>query len=110
MNCDKSQAELEALIASGKLSQQTVNNMRVPKFLIVGPVRFSMRMASGFEGDPRVFWPPQVWPTGEEARPHEQLFNKFGFRHTVGYTQKRKQYNCFRHCAALQKTCEYSCG
>lgn len=94
------------MVASGKLTQKVVNKIGVPKFLIVGPVRYNMKLAPGFEGDHCAFWPPQVWPAEQNGpQPHEKLFNKFGFRETVGYTQKRKEIDGYRHSVALQKTC-----
>ncbi|KAK6074192.1 hypothetical protein SCUP515_06582 [Seiridium cupressi] len=105
LRLDKSPAQLRALVENGKMSQAEADNLRVPQFLMVGPVRYQTKMAPGYAGDHTAFWPPQVWKRDEQGlQPYERLFTEFGFREEVGYTHKSKDFGNDRKCAGLQKT------
>ncbi|KAH8205005.1 hypothetical protein TruAng_000888 [Truncatella angustata] len=104
LKCDKSPEELQALVAAGKLTRECVDDIRVPKFLHIGRVRYPTQMAPSFGGSPDVFWPPQVWSADEEGlQTHQDLFNDHGFQNIIPYTRKRSEMPFYQHCGALQK-------
>ncbi|KAI1844752.1 hypothetical protein JX266_008980 [Neoarthrinium moseri] len=105
-NCDKSAADTTDLIAKGKMTWNDVADIRIPRTLIVGPVRYNLDLADGFKGDPTVFFPPKVWLKGtrKSERDYRKLFNEHGFRETVGYQYKRGGRDYKREMEALKRT------
>ncbi|ETS74822.1 hypothetical protein PFICI_13306 [Pestalotiopsis fici W106-1] len=103
--CDKFPEELDSMIQSGKITQEDVDNIRVPKFLVIGPCRKPTIMASGYHGDPNVFWPPQVQADNdEEPQSYETLFNERGFPIVNAYGHKQKKMTYHKQCRAVQRT------
>lgn len=88
------------MVKDGKLTQKEADSVRIPKFLVIGPVRKPLKMAPGFQGNAQAFYPPEV-------QTNKDLFNKVGFR-TVNPYMRKQQENIFqRQCGAVQKTREY---
>ncbi|KAF3003364.1 hypothetical protein E8E14_004328 [Neopestalotiopsis sp. 37M] len=103
-HCDRFPDDLENMVQKGRITQEEVDNIRVPKFLVVGPGRKPQTMAPGYTGDPTVFWPPQVQDCdSEEAQSHEDLFNEHGFRIVDGYSRNEKKMTYKRQCGAVQR-------
>lgn len=105
------------MIQKGKITREDVDNIRVPKFLVIGPCRKPLTMAHGYHGNPAVFWPPQVeaddldqseWYTDlSKLQGSEGLFNERGFRMNTGYTQEKKRMTYKRKCGVVQRSRKY---
>ncbi|KAK6214082.1 protein transporter tim10 [Pestalotiopsis sp. IQ-011] len=95
--CDKTPQDLARMVKEGKITQKQADGVRMPKFLVIGPIRKPLKMAPGFQGDAKAFYPPEV-------QNNKDLFNKVGFRTVNPYMRKQMDGIFQRQCGAVQKT------
>ncbi|KAI0126504.1 hypothetical protein BJ170DRAFT_684091 [Xylariales sp. AK1849] len=80
LHCDKSSNELDAMVASGELSEDERDNTTIGHLLIVSPVRNDPHLMPGCTGDVTRMWPSDMRSAPLKVHELGDWYNKHGFQ------------------------------